>query len=229
MHRQGSPEWYALRRGRVTASRIGDILTQPRSKADRENGVMSATARSYMVELISEMLTGVSKDLQNIALDWGSSYEPEAREFYELMQLTAVTETGFHIDKDDERAGGSPDGLVGEDGMIEIKCPFNSVYHVGYLMGDDIPRGYFTQMQWNMKVLDRKWCDFVSYDPRMAQLEHRMKVIRVERDDKFIRSATGMVASFLAQYQAELETFGIDLISQLQKNAATAKGEELPQ
>lgn len=203
--KQHTPEWYEARKGKVTASRFGDLLTLPRSKKDREAGKLSKTTESYMIELITEVLTGESKDLQNIALDWGTEYEPRAREFYELSKLTEVQEVGFVINLELGLVGGSPDGLIGDDGIIEIKCPFNSTNHVEYMLGGDIPKNYYAQIQGNLWLMDRKWCHFISYDERMQKDEHKMVVKHVNRDEDFIKNLEEVIKNFLRLYKHELD------------------------
>ena len=206
---QGSEEWFNIRIGRITASRFGDLLTQPRSKKDKEAGVLSQTTKSYILEKITEVMTGEHKELSGSALAWGKDTEQEAREFYELKYLTEVKEVGFVVKEDNKLIGGSPDGLVEEDGMIEIKCPYNSNNHIDYLFGGQIPRGYLAQIQGNLGITGRAWCDFVSYDPRIQNEEHKMFVKRIIRDEEFIARIDRAIDIALIRYRELLAHVGI--------------------
>ena len=200
---QRSVEWFQARLGKITGSRFGDVLTEPRSKKDKELGVLSKTAESYMLELITEKLVGEPRKLSGEALDWGTNTEPEAIEYYEMTTFNEVEAVGFvEINED---VGGSPDGLVETDGMIEVKCPFTSANHVKYFLGASIPKGYYAQIQGNLWVTDRKWCDFISYDPRIKDPKKRMFILRVERDEDFIKNLESKIASFIVQLNSKLE------------------------
>jgi hypothetical protein len=200
---QGTEEWLKQRLGKITASRFGDVLTQPRTKKDKEAGVMSKTARAYMLELIAEVLTGETRQLEGVALDWGTAHEPEARDEYELYCFAEVEEVGFINFPDMDRVGGSPDGFVGNDGLIEIKCPYNPVNHVRYLLGEPIPKQYIAQMQGNLMITNRQWCDFVSYDPRMSS-RAALHVRRIHRDEMYISQLRSAITRFLIEFDKSL-------------------------
>lgn len=136
-----------------------------------------------MIRLVAGRLTGLPQEsYKNAAMDWGSETEQEARQYYAALNGVEVRQVGF-IARDDD-VGCSPDGLVGDDGMIEIKCPFSTT-HIKYILADKMPAEYVKQVQGNLWVSERKWIDFISFDPRMSQ--RRAFIKRVYRDDKAIR------------------------------------------
>ena len=193
---QGSPEWFQQRLGKVTASRIADVVAKTKSGP-------SASRANYMAQLIAERLTGtVQEAFTNGAMQWGTEKEPEARAAYEFHRNETVTEIGFILHPNIDASGASPDGLVGADGMLEIKCP-NTATHLETLLGQMIPRKYIDQMQWQMACAGRQWCDFVSYDPRMPE-NMRMFVKRMPRDDHRIKELETEVAGFLLEIAVKL-------------------------
>jgi len=198
---QRSAEWFAARLGKVTASRVADIVAKTKSG-------YSTSRANYMAELVCERLTGMQgESFSNAAMVWGTNTEPMARSAYESRMAELVEETGFVLHPTISMAGASPDGLIGDDGLVEIKCP-NTATHIDTLLSDGAPSKYMTQMQWQMACTGRKWCDFVSFDPRMPE-EMQMFVIRVERNDDLITELEREVEKFLS----ELE----DKITQLNK------------
>lgn len=171
---QGSNEWLSARCGSLGASRIHDALAKTKTGwgASRDN---------IMAELITERLTGVSApSFVNAAMQWGIEHEPDARLAYQFMRDVEVVQVGLIKHPSINGAHASPDGLVGSEGLIEIKCP-SSATHIDTLLSGSIPGKYNTQMQWQMICTDRKWCDFVSYDPRLPE-SMRLFIKRVERD-----------------------------------------------
>lgn len=205
---QGSPEWFEQRLGRLTASSFGCLMTMPRSKKDREAGLISKTTESYLIKKVSEVLTGTSKELKTEALEWGSVTEDEARKMYELENIVKVEQIGFATLKSNSIVGGSPDGLVDAKGMIEIKCPDSDTF-TAYLFNQPIPKGYMIQMQGNMWILDRDWCDFIVYDPRIKKEELRMFIKRVYRDEAQIALIASAVDRSLRYYKVMLERLGL--------------------
>jgi putative phage-type endonuclease len=188
---QRTDEWFAARLGKVTASRIADVMAKTKTG-------YGASRANYMAELIVERLTGQKGDsYQNAAMIWGTNTEPLARAAYEAHRGVLVEETGFVPHPSGAMTGASPDGLVGDDGLVEIKCP-NTATHIDTLMSDDAPPKYFAQMQWQMACTGRAWCDFVSFDPRMPE-EMQLFVTRVERDDTWIIMAEEAVQAFLSE------------------------------
>lgn len=158
---QRSDEWFLARCGKITASRISDIM--PNSK-----GGYYASRKNYIAQLVCERLTGsVEESFSNKAMQWGTDKEPEARAAYEVLTGDLVREVGFIDHPDIAMSGASPDGLVGENGLIEIKCP-NTATHLQTLITGKIDKKYIYQMLWQMLCTKRSWCDFVSYDPRLS-------------------------------------------------------------
>lgn len=188
---QGSEEWIAARLGRVTASRVSDVIAKTKSG-------YSASRANYCAELVAERLTGKAADgFKSSAMQWGTDNEAEARIAYSFYTDMEVTEVGFVPHPVIEMTGASPDGLVGDAGLVEIKCPLTAT-HIETLMGQAVPAKYVAQMQWQMACTGRQWCDFASFDPRMP--EHmRLFVKRIARDDKAIKSLEIEIISFLAE------------------------------
>lgn len=192
---QGSPEWHAARLGKVTASRVADVV----AKTKTGWGVSRA---NYMAELLVERLTGQPAErYTNSAMQWGLDTEPEAKAAYEFRTDASVADAGFVPHPTIAMSGASPDGYVGDDGLVEIKCP-NTATHIDTLLGQSVPDKYVVQMQWQMACTGRKWCDFVSFDPRMPE-PMRMFVGRVLRDDARIRALEADIAAFLAELDAK--------------------------
>lgn len=194
---QGTEEWLEARLGKATSSRLSDIMTRTKSG-------YGAGRKNYTAELICERMTGngnehfVSKEMA-----WGTETEPVARTEYEIATGSTVREVGFVQHPTIEMSGGSPDGLVGEDGIIEIKCP-NTATHIATILSGSADSKYIKQMQWNMECTGRRWCDFVSYDPRMPE-GLQLFISRVDRDDEFLKEAREEVVSFLAELDEMIE------------------------
>jgi putative phage-type endonuclease len=197
MMQQYSDEWWAERLGKATASRISDII------ASTKTG-WGASRANYEAELIAERLTGeTGESFTNAAMQWGTDTEPEARAAYEFMNDAEVTEVGFITHPTIAMSGASPDGLVGDEGMVEIKCP-KTATHLATLLGSAIPKKYTVQMQWQMACADRLWCDFVSFDPRLPA-RHQLFIKRVDRDNEMIADLESKVSDFLAEVNAKIE------------------------
>lgn len=201
---QGSPEWHQARCGKVTASRISDLMATTKSGYGASRG-------NYMAELVAERLTGASSEgYTNAAMQWGKDHEAEARAAYEFYRDATVAEVGFVLHPTIDLTGCSPDGLVGEGGMVEIKCP-NTGTHVDTLLGAGIPDKYIKQMQWQMRCCERKWCDFVSYDPRLPA-RMQLSVQRVNFDLAGSGTIEKAVIEFLADVaskeKALIDKFG---------------------
>jgi len=192
---QRSDEWFAVRCGKVTASRVSDVIAKTKSG-------WGASRANYMAQLIAERLTGeVADSYSNSAMQWGTDHEDEARMAYEFYQNAKVQKIGF-VQHNDLESGASPDGLVEDDGLTEIKCP-NTATHIQTLLDQKIPRKYETQMLWQLECTDRKWCDFVSFDPRMPE-DLKLFVKRFERDDERLDEIRGMVADFIGELEDKL-------------------------
>ena len=171
---QGSPEWLASRLGRPSASMFSNLITT--------SGKPSSSAKKYIAEMVAERLTGRSKPFYtNDHMERGNFLEPEAREAYEFITDLEVVETGFIL-HDSEEFGCSPDGLVENDGGLEVKCPSDGV-HAGYLIDGKVPTKYYQQVQGCMWVTGRDWWDFMSYHPEMPHL-----LVRMERNEEFIEA-----------------------------------------
>lgn len=197
MIEQGTPEWHALRCGKVTASRIADVCAKTKTGwgASREN---------YMAELIAERLTGQQAEgFQSAAMKWGSQTEQQARDAYEFYRGATIEKIAFVDHPRIAMSGASPDGLVGDDGHVEIKCP-NTATHIETLLSGRIERRYVFQMQWQMACTGRKWNDFISFDPRMPE-DMRLWVDRVYRADEIISELEEIVSQFLAETAAKVD------------------------
>ena len=187
---QRTVEWHKARLGKVTASRIADVMAVSKS------GV-AATRQNYEAQLIAERLSGnPTPGFTNAAMQWGTEQEPNARSAYSFIVDTNVEEIGFIDHPSIKMSGASPDGLIGKDGLVEIKCP-NTATHLRFLEDEKIERKYRYQMNWQMACAGRQWCDFVSYDPRLPD-RFGIKIIRVMRDDTLISDIEYEVAEFLA-------------------------------
>lgn len=197
---QRSPEWWSARLGKATASKIADIVAKTKSGP-------SASRANYAAQLVCERLTGTCADsFSNSAMQWGADTEPMARDAYRLHALVEVAECGFADHPTIPMTGASPDGLVGDDGLVEIKCP-NSATHISTLLGKAAPSKYHCQIQWQLACTGRSWCDFVSFDPRLPE-RMQLFVQRVPRDQDLIAELEREVAAFLAEVDrtvAELE------------------------
>lgn len=194
---QGSVEWMESRLGRVTASRLVDVLAKVKS------GEAAARA-NYRAELVAERLTGKQQEsFTNAAMKWGTECEPIARAAYEAEYGLLVTEVAMIQHPRIPMAGASPDGLVSTDGLIEIKCP-ETKSHIETILSNEAPSKYVPQMQWQLACTGRAWCDFASFDPRMPQ-EMQLFVRRVLRDDDLIRTYEDEVVQFLSEVESTIE------------------------
>jgi putative phage-type endonuclease len=187
-------EWYEARRGKVTASRIADMMAKTKSG-------WGASRANYAAQLVAERLTGeVAESYKSAAMEYGSELEPEARTAYEFHCDVDVRLGGFVGHPTIGSAGASPDGFVGSAGLVEFKCP-NTATHIATLLGGSVPGKYVLQMQWQMECTDALWCDFVSYDKRMPE-SMRLFVARLERDQAVIDDLSANVLAFLAEINA---------------------------
>lgn len=194
MIEQGTPEWHAARCGRVTASRVADMLARTKTG-------WGASRHNYRAQLVAERLTGIVSDgYVSPAMQWGTDTEASARTVYEMLAGASVAPGGFVAHPTIEMAGCSPDGFVGDHGLVEIKCP-NTATHIETLRGRSIPEKYVLQMQFQMACTERAWCDFVSYDPRMPD-DMRLFVRRLDRDIDRIAELQAEVVMFLAEVDA---------------------------
>ena len=189
--KQQTPEWFAARLGKTTGSRISDIVAKTKTG-------YAASRDDYMFQLVVERLTGINTvSFSSPAMQWGVEQEEYARSAYEAHMGVLVTEVGSIDHPRIAMSSASPDGLVGDDGMVEIKCPMTK-NHLNMFLGKSIAKEYKDQMQWQMAVTGRKWVDYVSFDSRCpAGLQ--LFIQTVERDDKYIATLEAEVIKFLAE------------------------------
>jgi len=197
MDEQRTEEWFKTRLGKVTASSLYKVLARTKTGygADRAN---------YMTQLVLERVTGNrAESYTNAAMQWGIDQEPFARAAYEASRGVMVEEIAFVPHPNIEMSGASPDGLVGDRGMVEIKCPDSKTALECWLSDNPVESKYMSQMQWQMRCADRDWCDYVVFDPRMP-LKAQLFVDRVERDDEWIEATEVEVIKFLAEVDAKV-------------------------
>ncbi len=193
---QGSADWFAARAGKVTASRVSDVIAKTKSGA-------SASRATYMGQIIAERLTGLmAESFSSGPMKWGIETEPQARAAYTFYRDQDVVEMGFANHPTIQWAGASPDGLVGDNGLVEIKCP-NTATHIETLLGQSVPSKYVTQMQFQMACTGRAWCDFASFDPRMPE-DMQLFVKRVDRDNAMIAEHEAEIIAFLAEVEEKI-------------------------
>lgn len=197
MIEQGTPDWFAARLGKVTASKVEAVM------AKGKNGAPSATRANYEAQLIAERLTGVVEEgFKSREMIRGNEVEPEARDAYAFMHNADPVPAGFVDHPTIPMAGASPDSFIGADGLLELKCP-NTATHLDTLLGANIDGGYMKQMQWQMACTGRKWVDFASFDNRLpAHLQ--LHVRRVIRNDEMIAEMEEAVRVFLAGIDAKI-------------------------
>lgn len=196
MIEQQSPEWFAARIGKVTASRISDVVARTKTG-------WGASRANYMAELVAEILTGVKYEgYVNAAMQFGIDTEPQARDAYAFYTDAEVDPAGFFLHPIIHESGASPDGVIGNEGLVEIKCP-NTATHIETLLTGTIDKKYVLQMQWQMACTARKWCDFCSFDPRMP-VSMQIFISRVHRDDKCIGDLEKDVIEFLKERDEKL-------------------------
>lgn len=194
---QRTTEWHTARLAKVTASRVADVIAKTKTG-------YGASRANLMADLIVERLTGQpASTFTNAHMEWGTEQEPHARAAYSARTGELVEEVGFIDHPRIVNSGASPDGLVGDDGLVEFKCPATSTM-LDTLLANEVPSKYIPQMQWQMACTGRKWCDFCSYDPRLP--EHlRMFVKRVPRDDEYIKTLETEVTKFLSELDEKLK------------------------
>lgn len=195
---QGSPEWHAIRAGKVTASRVADILRKVKS------GGASAMRQRYLGELVSERLTGKPylDAYKSADMARGNEMEDEARQVYALAQGEPVERIAFVDHPSIPWAGCSPDTLVGAAGLAEHKCPATHT-HIATLRGAPVDADYLTQIQWQLACTGRQWCDYVSYDSRLPAAM-QMSIVRINRDPVRIVELETAVKTFLIDVDTTL-------------------------
>lgn len=191
MIEQGSVEWHLSRLGKVTASRVSDVISKGKSGE-------SASRRNYRTELLVQRLTGQpGESFTNAAMEWGTATEPLARIAYEAEMGVFVNQVAFIDHPNIVQFGCSPDGLIAQDGLIEIKCG-NTATHIDWMLDGKPPAKYIPQMQCQMAVTGRQWCDFVSFDPRLPD-DLQLFVVRLEMDQEYIEAMEAEVQKFLSE------------------------------
>jgi len=194
---QRSPEWFAARLGKVTASRISDIIGKTQSG-------YSASRANYMALLICERLTGAAAEsYSNAAMQHGTDTEPMALSAYEAAQGVLVQAEGFVTHPSIAQSGASPDALVGDSGLLEIKCP-NTATHLDTLLAKKMPSKHRPQVQWQMACTGRHWCDFLSYDPRLPE-RLQMFVVREVYDPVYVAGLETEVVKFLGEMESKIK------------------------
>ena len=195
---QGTPEWHQLRLGKVTASRVADILAKTKTGP-------SASRGNYLIELALQRVTKtIEESYTNAAMEWGTQTEPQARVAYEVKTGNFVDQVAFIDHPSITNFGCSPDGLItGKNALIEIKCP-NSATHWSYIKDNKPPQKYFIQMQAQMAVTGAEWCDFVSFDPRMPE-RSQLLIVTVPRDPEFIAEMEEEIKKFLDEVDREVK------------------------
>jgi len=192
---QRTDDWFAARLGKVTASRVADVIAKTKTG-------YGAGRANYAADLVVERLTGQkASSFTNAAMEWGTEQEPYARAAYSAKTGILVEEVGFIDHPTVAMSGASPDGLA-EEGLVEIKCA-NTATHLEYIFDGKPPQKYVTQMQWQMACAGKPWCDFVSYDPRLPE-RLRLLVVRVPRDDDYIKMLEQEVTTFLQELDDKL-------------------------
>jgi len=195
---QRTDAWFEARLGKVTASKVADVIAKTKSG-------YSTSRENYMTQLICERLTGKKQEsFSNAAMDWGTETEPYARAAYEASKNVLVDEVGIIDHPFLPMCAASPDGLVSDDGMVEIKCP-NTATHFDTLLAGKMPTKYMPQVQWQMACANRLWNDFVSFDPRAPE-GLQLFITRIERDDKYIANLENEVHLFLTELEQRIAT-----------------------
>jgi putative phage-type endonuclease len=189
MIEQGTNEWHQMRLGKVTASKIADVMATIKTGE-------AASRINYRAQLVAERLIGSpTESFSNSAMQWGTDNEPFAREAYERAKKCIVEQVPFIDHPVIPMSGASPDGLIDDDGLVEIKCP-NTSTHIDTLLAGKAPSKYIPQMQWQMACTNRQWCDFVSFDPRLPE-DLQLAIYRVDRDEDLIVEYEYKVREFL--------------------------------
>jgi putative phage-type endonuclease len=195
MMEQRTDDWFAARLGKVTASRVADVIAKTKTG-------YGAGRANYAADLVVERLTGQkASSFTNAAMEWGTEQEPNAKAAYAAKTGILVEDVGFIDHPTVAMSGASPDGFA-EEGLVEIKCP-NTATHLEYIFDGKPPQKYVTQMQWQMACAGKPWCDFVSYDPRLPE-RLQLLVVRVPRDDDYIKMLKQEVTIFLQELDDKL-------------------------
>lgn len=194
---QGTAEWLAARTGRITASRMSAVMAKGKS------GSPSATRAACMGELVAEYLTGSSGETYtNADMQRGTDLEPMARALYEAKTGQYVDQVGLVLHPKNERWGASPDGVVGDDGLLEIKCPRTHI-HIEYLLAGKPPAAYLPQMAWQAACCERSWVDFASYNASMPE-PLQLFVVRYTPEAEYIVELEREAEAFLEEMMVKV-------------------------
>ncbi len=197
---QGTDEWKRARLGYVSASNLDAVMAKGKSGE-------ATTRKNYKIRLVAERLTGdIGDSYSNAAMEWGVQTESQAAMAYEVAKETLLDKTGFWKHTQIQWLGCSPDRLVGNDGLVEIKCP-NTTTHIDYWLAKKVPSEYVKQVQGQLWVMEREWCDFVSFDPRLPE-KNRLLIVRAYRDEEFIKQMQQEVEQFLNEVEALIIKLG---------------------
>jgi putative phage-type endonuclease len=193
---QRTDAWYEVRLGKATASRFNDVLAKIKYGE-------AAARKNYRAQLVVERLTGQREEgFMTTAMQWGIDNEPIAKLAY-MAETGNEVEEAFFVQHAALDAGASPDGYVDKNGLIEIKCP-NTATHIETLREQDIPMHYYAQVQGQLWLTDRTWCDFVSFDPRMPA-NAQIFIKRIARNDTYIENLEKEITEFLKEVDAEFD------------------------
>ena len=197
---QGTDDWKRARLGYVSASNLDAVMAKGKSGE-------AVTRKNYKTRIVAERLTGdIGDSYSNAAMEWGVQTEAQAAMAYEVSKETFLDKTGFWKHNQIQWLGCSPDRLVGNDGLVEIKCP-NTTTHIDYWLAKKVPSEYVKQVQGQLWVMEREWCDFVSFDPRLPE-KNRLLIVRAYRDEEFIKQMQQEVEQFLNEVEALIIKLG---------------------
>ncbi|MBO9667845.1 MAG: YqaJ viral recombinase family protein [Bdellovibrio sp.] len=211
---QGSVAWLMLKMGVLSASNATKIV----AKKDSE------TRLTYLAELVGQVCTGEMKDIDSAAIDWGRTYEDEARSTYEFAQGVMTIPVPFVFMDDTFRVGCSPDGIVSENKGHEIKCPYNTGNYIKFLAEEKIKSEYVWQAQFSMYVTEAELWDMSQYDPRMRKSP--LHTVTIERDEKAQATLADAVPQFIADMDKMLEKIGIPFGDQWERLAVSGSEDE---
>lgn len=204
--------WRMARLGKITGSRFGQVR-------QNNKGEWGETAMSYLFELVSEWLTGAPADqFSTTATNWGIEHEPEALELYRTTTGYDLQPGRFFQMQGMSLVGSTPDGLIGSDGIVEAKCPWTPKNHMRTLISREVPDEYKDQVDGHLLVTGRKWCDFISYDPRIPAEKHRLVIVRVERDEHRLDALQRRLFKFEQQLIAMLVELEVPIDSLFRKD-----------
>jgi exodeoxyribonuclease (lambda-induced) len=204
MFEQNSDSWFQAKCGLLTASEFSEVMKKARNKSDE----FSASFRSLLYKKCTEAMTGQIKQISAKPLDYGIENEPGAILAYEFINEVEVDRVPIIIDKDNNLIGASPDGLIDKDGMIEVKTAFNPQKQIERFFDTKVPAEYLPQIQGNLMVNEREWCDFISYCPAIEN-ENRIIIRRVYRDDNYIAKLRSRTSYFTMTLEGALYELGI--------------------